>query len=138
LSNSSELLQAAISAIWRDRDKDRGLDILRQIVEDYPHSPDAVRAQSMIADIAASSAAVSGGLQQMDDCAMENQGPSREVSDWNENAGSRFARMGCGVSVVLALLTILVILALATAACGILAVFIANDGCPQDLFAFFV
>jgi hypothetical protein len=138
MSNPSELLQAAISAIWRDRDKDRGLGIARQILEDHPHSPEAARAQSIIGDIAPPSAVEPGDLQQTDDCPIENQEPDREVSDWNENAGSRFARMGCGVFFVLALLAIFGIWALAYAACGILAVFIADRGCPQDLFALFL
>jgi hypothetical protein len=138
MSNPSELLQAAISAIWRDRDKERGLGIARQILEDHPQSPEAASAQSIIQDIEPTLAAGSGDLEQPVDCTTESQGPDRETSSWNENAGSRFARMGCGVFLILGLLSVFAIWALAYAACGILAVFIANEGCPQDLFALFL
>lgn len=86
----------------------------------------------------APSAVESGDLQQPVDRTTENQEPDRETSSWNENAGSRFSRMGCGVFLVFGLLTVFAIWALAYAACGILAVFIANEGCPQDLFALFL
>jgi len=86
----------------------------------------------------APSAVGSGNLRQTVDCTTENQEPDRETSNWNENAGSRFARMGCGVFLILALLTVFAIWALAYAVCGILAVFIAKEGCPQDLFALFL
>ena len=86
----------------------------------------------------APSAVGSGDLQQPVDCTTENQKPDRETSNWNEKAGSRFARMGCGVFLILGLLTVFAIWALAYAACGIVAVFIANEGCPQDLFALFL
>ena len=85
----------------------------------------------------APSAVGSGDLQQTVDCTPENQEPDRETSDCDENAGSRFTKMGCGVILVLGLLTVFTIWLAAYALCGILAVLIANEGCPQDLFALF-
>ena len=137
-SNSSELLAAAISAIWRDRDTDRGLGIARQIIENNPESPKAARAQSIIDEIAPPSAVESGDHGQTNEPPTEKQEPDREGNDWNENAGNRFARMGCGFFFVLGLGSIVAIWALAMAACGILAVFIADKGCPKDLFALFL
>jgi hypothetical protein len=86
----------------------------------------------------APSAVGSGNLQKPVDCTTENQDPDQEVGNWNENASSKFARKGCGMFLTLGLLTAFAIWALAYAACGILAVFIANEGCPQDLFALFL
>lgn len=63
--------------------------------------------------------------------------PHREANDWNENAGSRFAKMGCGFLFVLALIAIIGIWAPGIAACGVLAVFFGFSECPQDLFALF-
>jgi len=137
-SNASELLGAAISAIWRDRDTDRGLRIARQIMEHYPQSPEAAKAQSIIDEIASPSAAASGDHGQTNEPPTEKQEPDPEGNDWNEDAGNRFARMGCGFLFVLGLGSIVAIWALAMAACGILAVFIADKGCPQDLFALFL
>ena len=138
MSNSSELLRAAISAIWRDRDKDRGLSIARQIMEHYPESPEAVRAQTIIEEIGPPLAVESSDHKPTDDYLTENQEPDPEVNDWNENAGGRFARMGCGFLLVLALITIIGIWALAIAACGLLALFFGFSECPQDLFALFL
>ena len=137
-SNSSELLAAAISAKWRDRDTDRGLGIARQIIENNPESPEAARAQSIIDEIAPPSAVESGDHGQTNEPPTEKQEPDREGNDWNENAGNRFARTGCGFFFVLGLGSIVAIWALAMAACGILAVFIADKGCPKDLFALFL
>lgn len=137
MSDSSELLRAAISAIWRDRDKDRGLSIARQIVEQYPQSPEAVRAQAIIDEIAPPSAVEPSDHGQAGDGPTEDQETGREAKDWNENAGSRFAKMGCGFLFVLVLIAIIGIWALGIAACGVLAVFFGFSECPQDLFALF-
>ena len=138
MSNSSKLLRAAIYAINKKGDTDEGLRIARQIMEHYPQSPEADEAEDIIEEIAPPSAVGSGDHEQTEDYTTEKQETDRETSNWNENAGSRFARMGCGVFLIFGLLTVFAIWALAYAACGILAVFIANEGCPQDLFALFL
>lgn len=94
--------------------------------------------QSEIEPPIATSPAELSDLQQPFDYTPENQEPDQEASNWNENAGFRFTKLGCGVILVLGLLMVFVLWLLAYAACGILAVFIANEGCPQDLFALFL
>jgi hypothetical protein len=58
MSNSSDLLQAAIYAIKSDGDKDRGLSIARQVLEHYPNSPEAAKAQTIIDKLSPKSAGV--------------------------------------------------------------------------------
>ncbi len=134
-SNSSELLRAAIYAMNSEGDEDRGLSIARQILEYYPYSPEAVKAQTMIDKIAPSSAIKSSGLEQTDECLTENPTLNREVNDSEERAGSKTRKIGCGILLVLALIGGFGIWALAEVACALLAIFLGFSECPQDLFA---
>ena len=137
MSNSSELLRAAIYAINKKGDKDEGLRIARQIMEHYPQSPEAVRAQAIIEEIAPPSAVESSDHEQTEDYTTEKQETDREGNDWNEKAGSWFAGTGSGTLLDLALFAILGISALATAACFFLALLFGFTECPRDLFALF-
>jgi len=135
MSNSSELLRAAIYAINKKGDTDEGLRIARQIMEHYPQSPEADEAEDIIEEIAPPSAVEPNDHEQTEDYTTEKQETDRAGNDWNENAGSKFARTRIGIRLVLVLLVILGIWALATAACGLLALFFGFTECPRDLFA---
>jgi len=65
MSNSSELLKAAIYAIKSEGDKDRGLSIARQLLEHYPNSPEAVKAQTIVDKLSPQSAAATSEREEV-------------------------------------------------------------------------
>jgi hypothetical protein len=48
MSNSADLLKAAVYAIKTEGNRERGLSIARQILEHYPDSDEAIKAQTIV------------------------------------------------------------------------------------------